>query len=158
VKYRKLKQSGETIIEVLIAIAVLSGALGGAFAISTKSKNTVQANQERYQAQAYANEQADLLRSANAPGSATATTIYGYGASGKPFCINADGSVSAQSASLTVPAAGCTRGSGVPFDILVFPHKGSDNTGVSVDTFFIRVQWDSVNKSGKDQVEVGYGT
>ncbi len=155
-----LRQSGETIIEVLIAIAVLSGALGGAFAISSRAQKTVQSNADRYQAVAYANEQADLLRVVNVAGSATASTINGYGTSGNPFCINADGSVSAQSASMTtMTVASCVKGVGIPYSIFVFPHKGSNGAGALVDTFLIRIQWDSaVNSGQKDQVEVGYGT
>lgn len=154
-RYR-LRQSGETIIEVLIAIAVLSAALGGAFAISSKSRATLQSNQERYQAQVYANEQADLLRKANVAGSAAAVTINSYGANGRPFCMNANGTVSAQSSGPAV--APCTRGTGLVYRVFVTPFKGSDNSGTTVDTFLIKVEWDGFRTGNIEKVEVGYGT
>jgi hypothetical protein len=55
-------QKGETIVEVFLSIAVLTAALGFAFAITNKSTLKTQDNHERYQAQLYANGQAELLR------------------------------------------------------------------------------------------------
>lgn len=53
---------GETIVEVLIAIVVLSSALGGAFAISNASVRKTQANHERYQATLLVNSYAEQIR------------------------------------------------------------------------------------------------
>lgn len=53
---------GETIVEVLIAIVVLSMALGGAFAIANRSVLQTQSNHERYQAQLAINGIAEDMR------------------------------------------------------------------------------------------------
>lgn len=60
--------SGDTIVEVLIAITVLSMALGTGFAIVSQSNKGLQANKEQFQAQQLANQQVELLRASNAGG------------------------------------------------------------------------------------------
>lgn len=57
----KLKQRGDTIVEVLIATAVVSLVLTGAMAISNSSLKRIRGAQERSEAQAYAQSTVELL-------------------------------------------------------------------------------------------------
>jgi len=57
----KLKQRGDTIVEVLIATAVVSLVLTGAMAVSNNSLKQISAAQERSEAQAYAQSTVELL-------------------------------------------------------------------------------------------------
>lgn len=54
-------QKGDTIVEVLIATAVVSIVLTGALAISNNSLKLIRASQERSEAQAYAQSLIELL-------------------------------------------------------------------------------------------------
>ena len=60
------RHSGDTIVEVLIAITVLSMALGTGFAIVSQSNKGLQANKEQFQAQQLANQQVEYLRASTA--------------------------------------------------------------------------------------------
>ncbi len=57
----KLKQRGDTIVEVLIATSVVSLVLTGAMAISNSSLKQIRGAQERSEAQAYAQSTVELL-------------------------------------------------------------------------------------------------
>lgn len=56
------RQAGDTIVEVLIAIGVVSLVLVGAFLVSNNSTKTVQDNQERTQAQQILQAQVEELK------------------------------------------------------------------------------------------------
>jgi type II secretory pathway pseudopilin PulG len=58
------KQAGDTIIEVLLAIVVLSSVLAGAYVSSNRSLNTTTRNRERNEANKIAQSQVELLRAA----------------------------------------------------------------------------------------------
>jgi len=57
----KINQKGETIVEVLICIAVLSLGFGSSFLLSNHATKTTASNGYYYQAQLYANQQITLL-------------------------------------------------------------------------------------------------
>jgi len=57
----KINQKGETIVEVLICIAVLSLGFGSSFLLSNHATKTAASNGYYYQAQLYANQQITLL-------------------------------------------------------------------------------------------------
>ena len=57
----QLKQRGDTIVEVLIATAVVSIVLTGAMAVSNNSLKQIRAAQERSEAQAYAQATVESL-------------------------------------------------------------------------------------------------
>lgn len=67
-------QAGDTIIEVMMAILVMSGVLGATFAVSNRSLKSTQANHERFQAQMYANQQAEWIKVFSANNKADITT------------------------------------------------------------------------------------
>lgn len=109
--FRKLRASsaGDTIVEVMISMAVLGGALGIAYAIANNSLNQSRDAQERTQVTKILQSQLELLRaSASLPN----TQIY---SAGGQFCFYTDSSgnttmVPWPNAS-TPPASGkCTQG------------------------------------------------
>ena len=57
-----LKQRGDTIVEVLMVVAVISGVLGTAYAITNRSVKSNQLSQERGQAVKVAETQIEQLR------------------------------------------------------------------------------------------------
>lgn len=62
---RKLDKKGDTIVEVLIAIAIVSLTLTAAYSITIKNVNAIQDNQERIQAQHLVETQIEAIRSNN---------------------------------------------------------------------------------------------
>lgn len=69
---------GDTIVEVLLAIAVISAVLGGAYASASQSSRGLRQSQERGEALKLLEAQIELLKSAKASG-------YSFPASG--FCM-----------------------------------------------------------------------
>jgi prepilin-type N-terminal cleavage/methylation domain-containing protein len=59
------RQAGDTIVEVLIAIAVVSLVLTSAYMVTNKNAQTMQAVQERTQAQKLVERQIELIRAAD---------------------------------------------------------------------------------------------
>lgn len=62
--YKSLGKSGDTIVEVLIAIMVVSSVLTGAFAISNMSLKSIRMSQERSEAQKIAQQSVESLNGA----------------------------------------------------------------------------------------------
>jgi len=151
-KNKTRKQVGDTIIEVMIAIVVMSGVLGAAFAISNKSSKTTQANHERYQAQMYANQQAEWIKSYAADNRATLTGLTV--APGVTYCM-----VDATTAPVLSSDNRCVIDS--LYHIKFTPKQMPGNIGGPTDdttnTYTINVSWDSLTSGGTDQVELIYG-
>lgn len=151
---KRAKQRGETIVEVLICVVILSSALGGAYAVANRSRNTVQDNYERFQAQMLANQQAEYLRAYYTQSSTTRPTP-----SASPsdrFCLYLDSTPELTKVPITdlnckqydLYSINIETLSGDP---LVPPYK--------YNTFKIQITWDSVlSKAGQSKVEVIYGT
>jgi type II secretory pathway pseudopilin PulG len=154
---KRISQHGETIVEVLVAIAVMSAALGSAFAISTRSQKTVQDNQERYQAQLYANQQADLIKLAQ--GDTDKKQKLDSRDTTKVFCMKTDGDISAEKTQTNLATdTDCLRGYGSPvafnYRVRVAP---SNPGGGATTTYLITVEWDGGN-GNLQQVQLVYGT
>lgn len=139
------KQAGETIVEVLFAIVVISSALGGAFAIANRSQLTVEANRERYQAQMLANSQADNLKLVTSDNEKKKNIDENY-VSKQAFCIF-QGSVYA-----TDDSSGKCQ-----FNFLGGVSYKVSITSNGEEVFLISVNWDSLINKEKDQVELVYG-
>lgn len=157
----RASQAGETIVEVLIAIAILSSSLGIAFATASRSTKGLQANQERYQGVLLANEQANLLKAVRDAGNTDIRKTTS-------FCIYLDINtykVSSDDAS-TFDAKCKSRGVNNLYDITV---KALDDSSVCDNsrtfcTYKIHVEWDSVKQCSnpdstqcRDSVEIYYG-
>lgn len=78
---KKLTQAGDTIVEVLIAMLVISVILGGAFVTTHNSQNGVRDSQEHAEALKLAESQLEQLR---ADASGPSPTVFG---ATTPFCM-----------------------------------------------------------------------
>lgn len=138
------KQKGETIVEVLISIAVIGAAVGGAFAIANRSNITVQASKERYQAQLAANGQADLLKIY------TSSQANPTPAMPESFCM-----ISIAPVPTTNPQCSAFAfNGGVNYSISI---RLADN-GPDIDNVYvITVSWDSLINPSGDKVDLIYG-
>jgi len=103
-----LNRRGDTIVEVLIAIAIVSLVLTAAYVITTKNTVATQANQERIQAQHLVEAQIEALRAQGSlPAGDNCFAANGAGASGSACNgLTATGSGASYSASITGPTSG----------------------------------------------------
>jgi prepilin-type N-terminal cleavage/methylation domain-containing protein len=143
------KQRGDTIIEVMIAIAIVSGVLGATFAISNKALRTTQANHERFQAQMFANQQAEWIKTYSIENRATLL------ANTTDFCmVDAATLVSSTDTRCTLQTL---------YKITITPkatpqYIDTASATVGSNTYYIHIDWDSLsNLSSTDQLELVYG-
>lgn len=155
--YRYLNRAGDTIVEVMIAIIVLGAALGTSIAIATKSQRQTQANHEFYQAQLFANQQAEYILSAyndylaansSVSINTSRTAFLNQHSDSTAFCYNTP------SSKVDVSEATCKKTDGADFNISVI--KSQYGAPPSTPTFIITVSWDSLTGSAQDQVELVY--
>ncbi len=83
------KQTGDTIVEVVIAIAVIAVVLTGAFVLTSRNLTSVRDSQEHSEALALLQSQVEQLRNA----AAQAHKLTTYVSSDETFCFNASGSI-----------------------------------------------------------------
>ncbi len=129
--------NGDTIVEVLIAIAVISLILGGAFVSTRRSSAAVRTAQEQGEALKIAEKQVELLKVAFATGIPDLTAVI------PPFCM-------ADTTPLTAPPAAnpaCTSGL-----------YSSSIDKPSASSYRIQVTWSSLNGSLQNRVELDYST
>lgn len=129
---RKKNQAGDTIVEVMISLTMLSLALGSAYALSNQSlRNATEANQ-RSEALALAQSQVDLLASERNNDSTFAADYQ----VGSPFCINMD------STKINADDDGfCDDFNSTSYNIAV-------NYGSSNQVFTVTAQWDNPTQPG----------
>lgn len=112
--HSKINSTGDTIVEVLIAIAVVSLVLAGAFTSTRRSANSTRTSQESGEALKLAESQVEQIKSAidnNTP------DVLGAG----NFCLLAG-----------VLTATCSTG-GIPYTTRTFHTMGSSNYRVVVN-------------------------
>jgi len=159
-KINKINRTGDTIIELLIAVSVLSFALGSAYAVSQKSTRAMQANKERSQAVLYANEQASQIPAFLDDQTTTNRNLLNSFAIDGPRCIVNN--------TLQTGENNCTKED--IFKIYITCQKsGQDRNNVSFfanqcingtdkfDVYVITVVWDSIVSNGQDKVDIIYG-
>lgn len=146
----KLHQAGDTIIEVIIAMVIITSVLATTLAIVSRSQKATQANHERDQAVLYANQQAELIRAGSMDDRALYITNH---ASRSSFCTELDGNDSGST---------CTKDT--IFTIKVEPQPcGVSPTCASLppalnrNQYLITVKWDSLVTGNIDQVSLTYG-
>lgn len=166
----KLNVRGDTIVEVLIAIIVLSTVLVTAYALATRSLKENQQAQEHSQALKIAEGQLEALKAYN-----DNTGGQVNGANGG-FCFDSTGKLiqgtfGSSEPSIARPDPKLTTASGgYPVDCtqslaLDGPCNASSGTcyyigvrkDVSGDQFIVTVRWDSIMK-GQDEVSLNYRT
>ena len=142
---RNFREAGDTIVEVLIVIAVISLVLAAAFVTSNRSLHSVQDAQEHGEAQTLVTGQLEELKSLSASSSSAAIfTIR------PPFCITNNGSSLQPVAYVAAPPSPCiVIGSGAPASASAQPayaiqiSRSYDNTSAAY-TFTVQATWASV--------------
>jgi len=152
-------QAGDTIVEVVIAIAVIAVVITGAFVITNRSLTAVRDSQEHSEALSLLQGQVEQLRNAAAqPGLSTAPGT---------FCFNSSGKISATS---SIPGSACIQnssgqaGSGVAdarYSLAI--SKCSALSGCPACTsncptttaYFLTATWPAIG-GGTDQVQLTY--
>lgn len=137
--FKRLNQSnsGDTIVEVLIAVAIVGSVLTGAFAISNRSLQQVRMAQEQTEAQKIASSQVERLNRfvidnpnyLNFPLPSPST-----------FCITQDnvtGEYQASSTSVASPSTNCRSGIENRYSVTV--------SGITDAAFRVQVNWDGLN-------------
>ena len=147
-----LKEKGDTIVEVLIAIAVVSSVLGIAYSIMNRNTLTVRDNQERSEASKIAQGQLELLK--NAWDGKISQSSFDSLTSLDAFCLTS----STTNAPVNHPEildtitgydSGCVQN--VLYHYFITKKtEGGGNTGYTVT-----VRWDSLN-SGTSEIVMAY--
>lgn len=139
------KQSGDTIVEVLVSIAVVSLVLAGAYALTNRNTLITQDTQEHGQALQLVQAQVEYLRANNGFN----TNQYNcFDSSGNP----------AQAAANGHPCLVGNDGMPVPtgvqpaFDLSITLGQN----GCSAASYSVQAQWDSILSNGKNNVTVCY--
>ncbi len=153
----KLGKRGDTIIEVLMAIVVISATLGTAFATINSGVKGTRSSQERAEALKIVESQIELLKSARA------NSVSGLYGRSRAFCVNKTGSNitiheafnppgsvgDAQAQPLTSYSNDCRNNS----------ITGGYNYSIEEDAsnvFVIRARWSSITGDRNDQIEIKY--
>ena len=144
------KEAGDTIIEVLIASAVISSVLGSAYVISTRSLRTGQAAQERVEAIKLIEEQIERLKY-EARSNTNFDSLY-RDASGT-YCIAATGTsfIKRTNPSLTTFNDDCVQGTERRYRLNV-TYRSS---GPTFGTFVLTANWDSLVRD-QEQAVINY--
>ncbi len=142
---------GDTIVEVLIALGVLTAVLVGAYVTANRTQNTSQASQERGEAIKSGEAQIERLKAILV--SPSASTVP----SGTPFCINDTGNVVvAISSPQPNPFSQSLSG-----DTLPYPSGCVKNNRYNVailkssSNYSILVRWERIG-GNRDQINMYY--
>ena len=141
----KINQKGETIVEVLICIAVLSLGFGSSFLLSNSATKTAANNGYYYQAQLYANQQITLLH-------LYATGNSDFRSQSSWFSMKQDGTLSASSQTIYPVSSG-----GINYVVKI--KNTQPGLSRSYNVFDINVSWQT-GRSGSvmGSLDIYYGT
>ncbi len=150
-QFRNRSQSGDTIVEVLIAVAVVSVVLVGAFTIANKSSMQIRAAQERSEAQKLASSAIESLKSRTSTANALplnkaycqnlVTQATSTGALPTPVSTDDDSDYAAECRMTTAAEVG--------YYVSVMR---TDNEG----SFVIHARWDRIGGGDRQDVTYNY--
>lgn len=173
---RRLSSRGDTIIEVLIALAILGSALSIGFATASHALTTARISQEHSEAQGYLDAQVELLRQAAPSFTTPASDIY---ISNKTFCMTTNGTATAvradfqasytrpddanadnlNAASPVTPTApyptACVVANGRYYISIVYT-ADTNGDGISDDLFTVYARWEGLSTLGRQQAVMTY--
>jgi len=145
---KKINQRGDTLIEVLIAIMVVSLVLVTAYAATTRNVDTMQDTEEHSEALQLAQTQLEFLRNSGLPAgdSCFSSTGSPEGSEGgvlgnDPCFVNSDGSM-------------LTTDTQVPFQLIITKLTTPEPDGLT--TYSAQVIWYSASHSGENNVTLYY--
>ena len=142
IRPKVLGQRGDTIVEVLIAIAVVSLILGGAFVTTNKSLVATRTSEEQGNATKLTQGQIEFLKSIIASSPNTIDTAP------TNFCVTSASTVAASSSgACKVDSTGAPTTAEPIYNL---------NISRSGDTFTVRTTWNSISKTGTNTVQMVY--
>lgn len=142
------RETGDTIVEVLIAIAVVSLILGGAYVTTNRSLLATRAAEERGNALKLAESQVEQLK--GIANSSLADTIFGTGTP-MPFCISG-----VSGAVVAVANPDCVvNASGTPTNIEP-KYNLSVERGPDGNTFTVTNEWETASGDVTDSLRLIY--
>jgi type II secretory pathway pseudopilin PulG len=167
VKIKRLNNRGDTIVEVLICIAVLALIVAAAYTLTSRNQITAQQSHERSEALKIANTQLELLRT-YAEGRQLGPLSNTY------FCITISGAVTSITPIVTTPTPSaasdnfgaypsqCQDGTSSRYKIAVWGYNNShfvdaDSSG-GKNVFAVTVRWDSIKGGVREEVKTFYTT
>jgi prepilin-type N-terminal cleavage/methylation domain-containing protein len=130
----RLESRGDTIVEVLIAMAIISLVLVGAYATSIRNVTALQASQEREQAQRLVEGQIEMLR-----------TQTGVNASGNCFAQGGGGETSGN------PCKVQPTNSGATYTLSI---TGPSGLGNPAGVYTIKAIWTSLSSKTADDSNI----
>ena len=146
IKNKSKSQSGDTIVEVLIALIIIAVILTGAYVASNRSLNTSRASQERGEATKLVEGQLEQLKVLGALAPTTA----------QPFCLDPSNNpiTTASDDNLSSPnyPAGCIKqqsGSGVNYYLSI-------QKDTTTNVFTARARWYRVGGGVNSEVKIVY--
>jgi prepilin-type N-terminal cleavage/methylation domain-containing protein len=143
----KLHQRGDTIVEVLIAITIVSMILGGAYVTSHNSLDATQDAQEHANALQLAQGQIELLRAQATTGDPIFTTTT-------PFCVADNGSIQTTASECTADSSGGTSAIASQ-NIYLEQVINRTGSGIGPYTFTVQTTWPGLQNK-VDRVQLIY--
>lgn len=151
------RQSGDTIVEVLIAVAVVSAVIVGAFTIANRSSQQIRASQERSEALKITASAVEMIKSNKS--TAVGNTVLNSPRCAvlapltqdqfKTFAMVDGGALPALASDKTDSyVAACNSSSNVVYSTSI--------TRVDDSTFQIRTRWDRVGGGDRQEVQIDY--
>lgn len=134
----KTRQAGDTLVEVLIAIMVVSTVLGSTFVVMNRSFNNTRQSQERLEAVKILEAQLEQVKAKIKDPTSGIVAWAGGG-----FCMNAGVATDASNGV-------CQSFGTVPGGYKIAITKSADYL------FTANVRWDSVNRQGEDTASLVY--
>jgi type II secretory pathway pseudopilin PulG len=140
---RGRREAGDTIIEVLIAIAVISVVLGGAYVTTNRSLRATRSAQERGNSLKLAESQMEQLKNLVAT---NPDAVYGTGVP-SPFCIQGTTVINPSTNNCNLDASGVPTTSQPRYDVRI------TRTG---DIFTVRNTWIDVGGNQNAELKLTY--
>jgi prepilin-type N-terminal cleavage/methylation domain-containing protein len=147
---RHLRQRGDTIVEVMIVLAVLGLAISISYATANRSLLNARQAQENSEATRLAQSQAELLRSQDGNDSI-------YVAGNNPYCMNGSSvaMISDETALDTTSYPAACRSGDLPYYVYV-QYAADPSNPTPGGTFTVHVLWDDILGQGQDSVTLTY--
>lgn len=148
-RLKRLNQRGDTIVEVMLVLAIVGLAVGISFATADSSLSQVTASSQNTQSTALLQQQIERLRSLVANPSTSPNYIFrtsGY------YCVDASDNVIAtftgtNLTNYTIYPAACVSGG---------YHIAVSYNGTSDPTFTTTAYWDDIQGHGQDSATLTY--
>jgi prepilin-type N-terminal cleavage/methylation domain-containing protein len=148
-RYLRRSERGDTLVEVLIAIAVISLILGGAFVMTNRSLQGTRDAQERVNATKLVEGQVERIK--NIASSTNSDTIFGTSVPAS-YCIDDSLAVwISTNARCAVDVSGAPTTAEPKFQLTV-----TRTSTATTETFTVRAVWTSVRGDTQNNVEMKY--